>query len=182
MRGTLSVAFLVGILVVGGVVALSSGTFYGVGTSRRPSSATGLLSVVNPPTGLLFTTSLNASTVPLGQTLDVSVDLRNTLGTSNNVTAAEDWKVGNASEDGGFGGWNCAQDDVFRVEVVAGNYGAGNFSMGAPLDVMKWAPPFGFNQCGIFVRPANGSASVLYNPGNGQNYYVSGRAATWLGG
>jgi len=172
MRGTLSVAFVVGILIVGGVVALSSGIFYGVGTSQHPSSTTGLLSVVNPATGLLFTTRLNATTLPLGQTLDVSVNLRNTVGRTNNVTAAEEWKVSNASEDGGIGGWNCAQDDVFRVEVVAGNYGAGNFSMGVPLDVMKWVPPFGFNQCGIFVRPANGSASVLYDPGNGQNYYA----------
>ena len=172
MRGTLSVAFVVGILIVGGVVALSSGTFYGVGTSQHPSSTTGLLSVINPATGLLFTTALDASTVPFGQTLDVSVGLRNTLGRTNNVTGAEEWRVGNASEDGGVGGWNCAQDDVFRVEVVAGSYGAGNFSIGTPLDVMKWASPFGFNQCGIFVRPANGSAPVLYDSGNGQNYYV----------
>jgi len=183
MRGTLSVAFVVGILVVSGVVAFSSGAFNGVATSKPTLSNTGLLSVANLATGLLFTTSLNASTVPLAQTLDVSVDLRNSLARTNNVTAAEDWKVGNASEDGGFGGWNCAQDDVFRVEVIAGNYGAGNFSTGAPLDVMKWVPPFGFNQCGIFVRPANESAPVLYDPGNGQNYYIfrpSSDVAWWV--
>jgi hypothetical protein len=183
MRGTLSVAFVVGILVVSGVVAFSSGTFNGVVTSKPTSSNTGLLSVVNPATGLLFTTSLNASTVPFGQTLDVSVNLVNSLGRTNNVTGAEEWKVSNASEDGGIVGWNCAQDDVFRVEVVAGNYGPGNFSMGAPLDAMKWTPPYGFNQCNFFVRPANGSAPVLYDSGNGQNYYVfrpDSNAAWWV--
>jgi len=48
---------------------------------------------------------------------------------------------------------------------------------------MKWVPPFGFNQCGIFVRPANGSAPVLYDSGNGQNYYVfrpSSDVAWWV--
>ena len=183
MKDLLSVAFVVGILLVSGVVAFSSGTFNGVVTSKHSSSNTGLLSVANPATGLLFTTSLNASTVPFGKTLDVSVSLNNTFGRTNNVTGAEEWKVGNSSEDGGIGGWNCAQNDVFRVEVVAGNYGPGNFSMGAPLDAMKWTPPYGFNQCNFFVRPANGSAPVLYDPGNGQNYYVfrpNSNTAWWV--
>lgn len=70
----------------------------------------------------------------MGQVLGVSFDLTNTLDSTNNVTGAQDWQVTNGSEDSGVAGvgWNCAQNDVFRIEVVCVSCGPANSTITIP--------------------------------------------------
>jgi hypothetical protein len=137
-----------------------------------PARTTTGTTVTNPSTSLEFSMSLNSSSVQQGSTLAVSFNLHNTLDRTNNVTGAADWQLTNASENGGSVGWNCAQNDVFRIEVVSGYYGLNNYSLGTPLDIFVWQPPYGFNQCAYYVRSANYTAPVLSVPPNDQNYYI----------
>ena len=167
-------------------MALSSIYTRPTGTSS-PGYFTGPTSAeaVNPQISLRFAMVLNSSSVQGGGVLGVTFSLTNTLDQSNNVTGAGNWELTNGSESSGSDsiGWNCAQNDVFRIEVIAGYYGPGNFSRGSPLDVMKWLPPFGPNECGYYIRPANNSAQVLTVPPNNQNYYdfkLNGDSAWWV--
>ena len=129
---------------------------------------------LNPQTDLRFAMALNSSSVRGGGVVGVSFSLFNTLDRINNVTGANYWRVTNDSEGSGSSsvGWNCAQNDVFRIEVLRGDYGLNNFSSGSPLDVFLWQPPFGFNECVYYVRSANGTAEVLSVPWQGGNYYI----------
>ena len=139
--------------------------------------------VTNPSTNLKFSMSLNSSSVQQGSVLAASFDLYNVLGRANNLTGAADWQLTNASENSGLVGWNCAQNDLFRIEVVSGYYGLNNYSVGTPLDVFLWQPPYAFNQCAYYVRSTNYTAPVLSVPPNDQNYYIfrpSSNVAWWV--
>jgi len=149
--------------VVGAMVA---------GSTLLPTKTAAGMTTTNPSTGLEFAMSLNSTTVQRGQVIAVSFNLYNSLDRVNNVMGAGDWRLDNASENGGVGGWNCAANDVFRIEVVSGYYGLSDFSKGTPLDVFVWQPPFGFNQCSYYVRSANWTAPVLSVPPQNQNFYT----------
>jgi hypothetical protein len=173
LREAVSAAFVVIVLGIGAFVAISS-TYYS--PSAHPNTAisteqTHVLFTLNPDTDLEFGMALNTTTVQLGRTLAVSYNLFNTLDRVNNVTGAEDWRLTNQSENSGAVGWNCAQNDVFRIEVVSGYYGLNNFSMGVPLDVFVWTQS-AFNQCLYYVRAANETAEPLSVPSQGQNNYA----------
>lgn len=147
------------------------------------SSSPTTSSQINPTTSLEFMLALNSSTVRQGHILAVSLNLLNTLDKVNNVTGAEDWRLTNQSENGGAEGWNCAINDVFRIEVVSGYYGLNNFSKGTPLDIFVWQPPFGYNQCLLYVRAANAAAQPLSDSAYGQNYYIfspQSNVAQWV--
>ena len=144
-----------------------------VAFSAIPASRTALeTATINPSTGLEFAMSLNSTSVQRGETVSISFNLYNPLVKVNNVTGAEDWRLGNASENGDIGGWNCATNDAFRIEVLSGSYGLSDFSKGTPLDVFVFQPPFGFNQCLYYVRSANWTAPVLSVPPQNQNFYI----------
>jgi len=143
---------------------------------RSETSASPLISnVTSAANGLEFTMSLNLSTVQQGQVLGVTLNLSNTLDRVNNITGVQDWKLTNASENSGSAdvGWNCAQTDVFRIEVVSGYYDLNNFTEGTPLDVFIWQPPYGMNQCLFYViEPNTPPEAPLSVPSEGQNNYV----------
>ena len=155
-----------------------------VAFSAVPTTETALrTATINPSTSLEFAMSLNSTTAQQGQTIAVSFNLYNTLDKVSNVTGAGDWRLSNASENGGVGGWNCAANDVFRIEVISGSYGLSDFSKGTPLDVFVFQPPFGFNQCLFYVRSANWTAPVLSVPPQNQNFYIFGpqsNVAWWV--
>jgi len=73
--------------------------------------------ITSSSNGLEFSMSLNSSTVSKQNSdLSVSLNLFNTLELSNNITGASSWRLTNQSEEWP-GHWNCAQNDVFRIEV-----------------------------------------------------------------
>ena len=160
LKSTITVVFIVIVLAVGAIVAISTIS------ATRPATGTG---TTNPYTGLEFTMSLNASTVRQGHDLGVLVNLINTLDTPNNVTGAMVWRVTNLSESGPS--MNCAQNDPFRVEVLRGYYDLNNYSDGAPLVFTVFQPPLGFNQCLVYIRAANSTAEPLFFIYS-QNYYI----------
>jgi hypothetical protein len=183
LKGTIPVVFVVVLLAVGGAVALSS--TYMRPAVVSPSSLAGLTSTgeTNPQTALKFAMTINSSSARGGGVLGVSLSLFNTLVRDNNVTGDQNWKLTDASESGGVYGWNCAQNDVFRIEVVSGHYDISNFSIATPLDAFVWTLPLGPNQCGYYIRPANWTAPILTVPPNNQNYYVfrpTSDAALWV--
>jgi len=164
-------------------MALSS--TYTVTTPGLPSIVYGptSASVANQQTALKYQMSISSLEVSQGNALSVSMGLSNTLGRTNNVTGATDWRLSNESENSGSVGWNCAQNDVFRIELVSGYYSLNNYSMGTPLDIFVWQPPYGFNQCAYYIRSTNDTAPVLSEPPNDQNYYIfrpSSNAAWWV--
>jgi len=135
---------------------------------------------INYSTGLNFVMSINSSTVQQGHNLTVFVGVYNALNGTNNVTGASDWKLTNASEVGPS--YNCAQNDPFRVEVIKGYYDLGNFSAGTPLVFTVFEPPFGYNQCLIYVAATNAQAPPLFQS-NSPNYYLfnpSSNNAQWI--
>ncbi|MDE1852495.1 MAG: hypothetical protein KGI38_01975 [Thaumarchaeota archaeon] len=178
MKDEITVVFVVTVLALGGAMAVSS--------AYRPNSAGSTITgQFNPVTRLEFTMSLNSSTVARGNSLAVSLNLFNTLDRANNVTGSSDWRLTNKSEEWP-GHWNCAQNDVFRIEVVSGYYDRNNFTGGAPLQPFNLQFPPGVNGtnlCLYFVRPANNTAPPLSVPWYGQNYYVftpKSNAAQWV--
>ncbi len=130
--------------------------------------------------GLEFTMSLNSSTLERGSNLTVSLNLYNTLGRINNVSGADDWRLTNESESGPS--MNCAQNDPFRTEVLAGYYDLGNFSKGAPLVFTVFQPPLGFNQCLLYIIAANNTAPPLFYTYSTNNYIFSPTSdrAQWI--
>ena len=161
------------VLLAAGAAIYASSTYWPSTTSSPvpPIQQSSLLSAFNPATDLEFGMLPNSSNVNQGQTLAVSLNLYNTLGTVNNVTGEEDWQLTNQSENSGVVGWNCAQNDIFRIEVVSGYYGLSNFSKGTPLDVFVWTQS-AFNQCLSYVRAANDTAEPLSSLSQGQDNYA----------
>lgn len=160
MKSATVVVFVVVVLAVGAIVAISTIPITGTTTNTATT---------NPSTGLEFTVSLNSSTVQQGHDLGVLVNLINTLDRTNNVTGANDWRLTDQSESGLS--MNCAQNDPFRLEVLRGYYDLNNFSKGTPLVFTVFQPPFGFNQCLFYVRAANSTAPPLFYLYS-QNYYI----------
>jgi len=106
LKGTAVVVFVVVLLAIGGTMALSgiyagpqkeSSNLFASPTSARE---------INPTNALKFAVSLNSSSTRQGGVFSVSLSLFNTLARANNVTGAENWRLTNASENGGAGGWN----------------------------------------------------------------------------
>lgn len=118
---------------------------------------------------LVFTVLENSSLVlQAGQLLTVSFNLFNTLDSTNNVTGADNWQLTDQSEQNS---WNCAQNDVFRIEVINGYYSYNNYSGGTPLDVFPFQSAYaGLNQCLLYIRAAGGEPITDQN--YGQNYYI----------
>jgi len=173
--GTISIAFVaVAIVIVAAAGVLDIASQQNVHTSPNILAGPTNWNQINPATHLKFSIALNSSTVRQGGVLAVSFNLFNTLDNVNNVTAANNFQLTNASEDSGHAGigWNCAQDDVFRVEVLSGYYGLNNYSKGTPLDVLVWFPPYAFNECPYYIRPANDTAEAFTLLYQGQNNYA----------
>ncbi|MGA2875527.1 MAG: hypothetical protein ABSE82_08315, partial [Nitrososphaerales archaeon] len=139
-------------------------------TTAQSTKAT----VTSSNNDLAFIVQMNSSTVQMGQVLGVSFDLFNTFDGTNNVTGAQDWQLSSASEDSGHSdvGWNCAQNDVFRIEVVSGYYNLTNYTSGTPLDAFIWQPPYALNQCLLYIHAANSTAEPIADQNYGQNYYI----------
>ncbi|MHB8568514.1 MAG: hypothetical protein ACYC7D_14950 [Nitrososphaerales archaeon] len=173
-----SALVVIALVIIIGLGVYLNGTFNFTSSSYTSNS----LTHASPPTqttravttssnNLAFTMLLNSSTVQAGQVMGVSLNLFNTLDGTNNVTGAQNWNLTDQSEQG-EPSFNCAQNDVFRIEVINGYYGFSNYSNGSPLDVLPFQPPLGFNQCLLYVRAANSSASPISDQNYGQNYYV----------
>lgn len=155
-------------LLVGAVVAISA-----VSQTKSTFGA----AVINSSTGLEFAMSMNSTTVQMGHDLGVSFNLFNTLDRVNNITAAEDWRLGNGSE------LACGGNGVFGIEVVKGSYNLNDFSQGTPLNIFVFVLPLGFNQCLFYIRGANSTGPPLWVPWYGTNYYVfnpKSNVAQWM--
>ncbi|GEM_PF-5969093 len=148
------------------LVAVAAGTIVVSTSINHPSSS------VN---GLEFTLVLNASSIQWGENLTVSLNLFNTLGRANNVSGVQAWRLTNQSECveqcGTVGEFNCAQNDVFRIEVISGYYDLNNFSKGTPLHIFPLQSTFGPNECNFYIRAANSSAPPISVPYS-TNYYI----------
>ena len=112
---------------------------------------------------------VNTSTVQQGHNLTVFVGVSNALDKMNNVTGASDWKLTDKSESGLS--FNCADSDPFRVEILKGYYDSNNFTSGTPLVFTVFEPPFGYNQCLIYVSATMNSAPPISDTID-QNLYV----------
>jgi len=150
-------------------------------TSTKTVSTTSTLAV-NSSTGLEFLMSINSSTVQQGHNLNVFVGVYNPFNSTKSIDGASDWKVTNESEKGPS--YDCAQNDPFRVEVMKGYYDLTNFSSGTPLVFTVFEPPFGYNQCLIYVAATNPQAEPLFEPDAQNNYNFSpyGSDAQWTYG
>jgi hypothetical protein len=137
---------------------------------------------INYSTGLDFVMSINSSTVQHGHNLTVFVGAYNGLNSTNNVAGASGWRLTNESEAGPS--YNCAQNDPFRVEVMRGYYDMSNFSGGTPLVFTVFEPPFGYNQCLIYVAATNPSAQPLFQSDSQNNYVFKpdSNNAQWIAG
>jgi hypothetical protein len=83
---------------------------------------------VNSINGLSLSLSLDSTTYQSGQEVSISVDEKNTLSTTNNVTA-----VDNLPSEFMSGFTNDPSSLPFGLAVLPGNYDASNFSTVAPL-------------------------------------------------
>jgi len=120
---------------------------------------------------LQFSMSLNSSTVQQKHgDLSVSLNLFNTLQSSNNVTGGYTWRLTNQSEEWP-GHWNCAQNDVFRVEVLHGYYDLNNYTNGTALDIFNLQYPAGVNGTNICLYFIRGNAPPLFLTYS-ENYYI----------
>jgi hypothetical protein len=127
--------------------------------------------VMNYTDDLQFSMSLNSSSVQQKNVdLSVSLNLFNSLHSSNNVTGASSWRLTNQSEEWP-GHWNCAQNDVFRVEVLQGYYDLTNYTNGTPLDIFNLQYPAGENGTNICLYFIRGSAPPLFLTYS-ENYYI----------
>jgi len=185
MRRNLAAGVIVAILLValGGIFLHfgSSNTTSTTSSSQTTSStSTTQVGSVTNGNGLEFTMSLNSSTLQRGSNLTVFLNLYNTLGRINNVSGAEDWQLTNQSESSPS--MNCAQNDPFRTEVLAGYYDQSNFSEGAPLVFTVFQPPLGFNQCLLYIVSANNTAPSLFYTYSTNNYVFSPTSdrAQWI--
>ena len=183
-RGLTAAAVVVVLLIAAGGIFLHSGSSNTTSTTSSSqttssTSTTQIASVMNS-NGLEFTMTLNSSTLERGSNLTVSLNLYNTLDRINNVSGAEDWQLTNQSESGP--GMNCAQNDPFRTEVLAGYYDLGNFSEGAPLVFTVFQPPLGFNQCLLYIIAANDTAPPLFYTYSTNSYIFSPTSdrAQWI--
>lgn len=157
------------IAVVVIIVAALGGIWLSRNSSHATLSSTTESTSVTQGNGLEFTMSLNSSSLGRGSNLTVSLNLYNALDRVNNISGAEDWQLTNQSESAVS--MNCAQNDPFRTEVLSGYYDLSNFSKGTPLVFIVFLPPFGANQCGAYIIPANNSAQPLFYTYS-QNYYI----------
>ena len=170
-----SALVVIALIVIAGFGIYLNGTFNTASSAVETSS-----SIITPTTsvqtkaasssnnGLVFTVIENSSSLQAGQVLGVSFDLFNTLDNTNNVSGAENWQLTDLSEQNS---WNCAQNDVFRIEVISGYYGFNNYSSGTPLDVFPFQPAYaGLNQCLLYIHAAGGEP--ISDQNYGQNYYI----------
>jgi hypothetical protein len=120
---------------------------------------------------LSFTMALDPSSIVNGSAVEVEMNLYNTLNKTNLVSPADDWQLTNQSEvsnSTSFGPAACSGSmGPYRVEVLSGFYGLGNYTSGAPLSIFPWpAPSPAYNYCGTYVIEHSwlGSTSYVFEP------------------
>lgn len=154
-----------------GYLASSSRTITSTITTTASVTTTTKTLVLNYTDGLEFSMSLNSSAVSKkNDDLSVSLNLFNTLELSNNVTGASNWRLTNQSEEW-LGHWNCAQNDVFRIEVLQGYYNLSNYANGTALDIFNLQYLAGVNGTNICLYFIRGSAPPMFLTYS-ENYYV----------
>ena len=114
---------------------------------------------------------LNSTSIVNGSAVEVEMNLYNALNKTDNVSPADDWQLTNQSEvsnSSSFGPAACSGSmGPYRVEVLSGFYGSGNYSVGVPLSIFPWpAPNPAYNYCGVYIIEHSwlGSTSYVFEP------------------
>jgi hypothetical protein len=126
----------------------------------HPTSLSTTTSSTNPSTNLELKLSLNATSIPIADSVNVSLSEYNTLGALNNVTVANNWPIRGLNDGGGCGILNLP----IGFAVFQGYYTGYNISSASSLEL---ASP-GLRSCpGIFseiysyaFHPHNSTADI----------------------
>ena len=160
-------------------------------TSTSSTSTSPVLSVtstnaVSGSNGLELSLTLNASGISAGQVIASTVEVLNTMPTSNNVTAASAWPVGSLAV-GPCGTVNFPMG----VAVLRGNYAVSNASSGSALQLYQpgeYSCPAELSRIGSYFFRASSDNATFFGSCQPEPCFTERTNATvtargyWAGG
>ena len=150
--GLVLLGVLVAIAVLGSIALIQDPNNVQIG--YHPSLLSTTTSSTNPSNDLELKMSLNATSIPKGGAVNISVAEYNTLTVVNNVTTSTNWPVTGLS-DGPCGTLN----EPIGFEVFGGYYTVSNISSAKSLEL--YSP--GFYSCPMIL---SGISSYRFSPHN----------------
>lgn len=178
--GTASLAAIVVVVAIVGVasilvVAIGMGTSTVSSTSTTSTSSTSSTSTytgaatstsaTSPASGLELSLALNGTRISTGEEITATAVEVNTLTTTDNVSAAKDWPIGNLAVG------PCGQlNSPVGIAVLSGNYDAANVSSAKALQIYNPAvyacPAILSNIEGFLFQPSSDNATVYGSCGS----------------